>query len=66
MPCRSLGPHPARRVRGVARRVSRPTPGRVPGPYPGGLCIPACNEADITQQKATAAGGTHPTGMHSC
>ena len=37
--------------------VSRPT---------AGWCIPACTEADTPQQMATAAGGTHPTGMHSC
>ena len=29
-------------------------------------CIPACTEADTPQQMATAAGSTHPTGMHSC
>ena len=29
--------------------------------------IPACTEADSPhEQMATAAGGTHPTGMHSC
>ena len=45
--------------------VSRPTPrGVSPGPHPGG-CIPACTEAD-PPPTATAAGGTHPTGMHSC
>ena len=59
--------------------VSRPTPGGSPGPHPGGGGspgphlgglqvhtkggIPACTEADPL--KATAAGGTHPTGMHS-
>ena len=37
--------------------VSRPTLGGV---------IPGCTEADTPQQMATAAGGTHPTGMHSC
>ena len=36
------------------------------GPGPEG-CIPACTEADTPlQQTATAAGGRHPTGMHSC
>ena len=39
--------------------VFRPTPR-------GCVCIPACTEADTPQQTATAAGGTHPTGMHSC
>ena len=28
-------------------------------------CIPACTEAD-TPWMATAAGGSHPAGMHSC
>ena len=56
--------------------VSRPMPvgdfqahtgGGSPGPHPGG-CIPACTETDTPppQQTATAAGGMHPTGMHSC
>ena len=36
------------------------------GPRPGGVCIRACTEADTPpQQTSTAAGGTHPTGMHS-
>ena len=31
------------------------------------LHSPACTEADPTpQQTATVAGGTHPTGIHSC
>ena len=32
-------------------------------------CIPVCTEVDTPpppQQMATAADGTHPTGMHSC
>ena len=65
-----------------ALQVSRPTPrwevegsgqDGSPGPHPGGVsrptpggCIPACPEADTPQETATAAGGTHPTGMHSC
>ena len=35
----------------------------------GGMCIPACTAATLPppqKQTATAAGGTHPTGMHSC
>ena len=55
----SPGPHPGGKLRGLAWGVSRPTP--------GGVCIPACTEADPPpQQMATAAGGTHPTGIHSC
>ena len=45
--------------------MSRPRP-RGSRPSPGGGCIPACTEADTPQQTATAAGGTHPTGMHCC
>ena len=40
--------------------VSRPTQGWMVG-------IPACTvESTPLQQTATAAGGMHPTGMHSC
>ena len=53
--------------------VSRPTPrGKLRGLAWGVLQahtqggIPACTEADTPHQMATAAGGTHPTGMHSC
>ena len=40
-------------------------------PGPGGLCCPvpgACSAGGgvETPVMATAAGGTHPTGMHSC
>ena len=45
--------------------VSRPTPGGGPQAHNQEGGIPACTEAD-TPQTATAAGGTHPTGMHSC
>ena len=60
-----LGPDPGGRLGGLAGGVSRPTPRGCPGPGPGG-CIPACTEADTPYQTATAAGGTHHTGMHSC
>ena len=40
--------------------------GGVSRPTPGGRGIPACTEADPPKQTAIAAGGTHPTGMHSC
>ena len=38
------------------------------GLLPGGVVgIPACTEADTPPgEMATAADGTHPTGMHSC
>ena len=61
-PCSSPGPHPGGRLRGLAGgspgpHSGGPHPGGSPGLHPEG-CIPA--------QTATAAGGTHPTGMHSC
>ena len=53
--------------------VLRPTPrGKVERSGLGGLQahtqrgIPACTEGNTPQQTATAAGSTHPTGMHSC
>ena len=72
MLCRFPGPHPGGKLRGLARGVSRPTPGGSPGPHPGGL--QAHTERGESQHAlkqthpltATAVGGTHPTGMHSC
>ena len=48
--------------------VSRTTPMGGLQAHTQGGCFPACTEAHTTlpQQTATAAGGTHPTGMHSC
>ena len=68
------------KLRGLAWGVSRPTTGvgkKLRGLAWGGgvsrpttwgvvVGIPACTEASTPQQMATAAGGTHPTGMHSC
>ena len=34
-------------------------------PHGGGVCLSACWDTP-PQQTATAADGTHPTGMHSC
>ena len=58
-------------IQGVC--VSRPTPGGgLQAHTQGGFQahtrrgIPACTEADTPRQTATAACGTHPTGMHSC
>ena len=66
-------PTPKGEVEGdLARGVSRPTPkGEVDGdlargvsrPTPG-ESIPACTKTE--PPTATAAGGLHPTGMHSC
>ena len=56
----SSGPNPGGRLRGLAGGwVSRPTPRGV---------YPTMHRADtpLPQQMATAPGGTHPTGMHSC
>ena len=70
-----LGPGPGGRLGGLAGGggVQAHTQGggvQAQGWCPGqgpGECIPACTEADTPlQQTATAAGGTHPTGMHSC
>ena len=60
--------------------VSRPTPkgkvegdlvqahsqGEVEGGLPGGGCLVPGGAWWRPPQTATAAGGTHPTGMHSC
>ena len=42
----------------------RPTPWGVPGPHQGGVSQHALRQTP--QQMATAAGGIHSTGMHSC
>ena len=39
-------PTPREKLRGLARGVSRPTPGGVSRPTPTEVCIPACTEAD--------------------
>ena len=62
------GPHPRGKLRGIR---SRPTPNgemegdqiQAPTPTPGSRHPPP---ADTPQETATAADGTHPTGMHSC
>ena len=91
MHCRSPGPCPGGKLRGLAWGGPGPHPGGSPGPHPEGspgphlgdlqahtwdgasrltprgwVGIPAFTEADTPQQMATAPGGTHPTGMHSC
>ena len=57
-----------------ALQVSRPTPrgevegsglGGSPGPHLGSVSQHALRQTPH-QQTAAAAGGTHPTGMHSC
>ena len=74
MPCRSPGPHPRGKFRSLAWGVSRPTPsgvsrptpgGGYPGPHPGGYPSMHWGRHPLPHT-ATAAGSTHPTGMHSC
>ena len=43
--------------------------GGCPGPGPGGVCprgVSRPRPGGVSAQTATAADGTHPTGMHSC
>ena len=58
----SPGPHPGGKLRGLAG-------GGSPWPTPRGMsargCLPHCM-LGYTPPTTTAAGGTHPTGMHSC
>ena len=65
-----LGPGPGGGWGVWLGQVSRPRPRGRLGGLAGGCsgpegCIPACTETP-PQQTATAADGTHPTGMHSC
>ena len=53
----SPGPHPRGKLRGI---WSRPTPN---GEVEGGLAW-GCGDPPLVT--ATAVGGTHPTGLHSC
>ena len=52
-------------VPALGRGVPAPAGSAPAGSAPGGG-IPACTEADPPAETATAADGTHPTGMHSC
>ena len=80
MPCRFPGPHPGGKLRGLAWGISRPTPrgGSLKVHTQGGLQAhtqgdpTAHTQGGVSQHAlrqtpptATAAGGTHPTGMHS-
>ena len=61
-----LRPTPGERLRGLAGGgVSRSTPRRGPGPSLGVYTSMHWGRP-LPQQTATAAGSTHPTGMHSC
>ena len=78
---KSPGPHPGGKLSGLAwgGGVSRPTPRGRLRVWPGGLQAhtqggsPSPHLVGVFQHvlrqtplTATAAGGTHPTGMHSC
>ena len=60
-------PTPKGGVEGSEMGVSRPTPRGVSRPTPQGLSQHALRQTTPPppQQTATAAGGMHPTGMHS-
>ena len=61
----SPGPHPGGGVEGSGQRgVSRPTPRRVSRPTLGGS--QHAQRQTLPPWTATAVGGMHPTGMHSC
>ena len=57
MSCRFPGPHPRGSLRGLAKGISRFIPRGV---------HPSMHWCRPPQLMATTAGGTHPTGMHSC
>ena len=68
MPWECLGPHPGG-MGGLARGYPGPHLGGGSRPRPMGGGVPACTQPDTPpppQHAATAPGGTHPTGMHSC
>ena len=58
-------PTPRGEVVGSGQGVSRPTPRGSPGPHPGGV-YPSMYLGRPRPLAATAAGSTHPTGMHFC
>ena len=80
MPCRFLGcvsqhtlqvsrPTPRGELEGLGGGgVPGPHLRGYPGPHPGGVSQHALRQTPPphTQRTATAAGGTHSTGMHSC
>ena len=59
-------PTPRRRLRDLARgECVGPEPGGRLGVWPEG-CLGPLRQTPPPLQTATAADGTHPTGMHSC
>ena len=64
IPCRSPGPHPGGRLRGLGG-VSRPTPGRgVSRPTPRG-CLPSCMLGCIPPRSRGTPLGPETRGRHS-
>ena len=62
-----LGPDPGGRLGGLARRSIQAHTRGVSRPRPRGEGAVSQHALRQTpQQTATAVGGTHPTGMHSC
>ena len=59
-------PTPRGELGSLARGVSRPTPRGVSRPTTRGVVSQHALRQTPSQLMATAAGGTHPTGMHSC
>ena len=60
-------PTPKEEVEGdLARGVSWPTPGEVSRPIPSGGLSQHALRQNPPFLTTTAAGGTHPTRMHSC
>ena len=82
MPCRSPGPHPWEKLRGLACVCVGGGENRVSGPHPGGKLTGLAWGLQAHTRgggggypsthwgrhppPATATGGTHPTGMHAC
>ena len=60
IPCRSPGPNPGKEVEGSGLG------GLQAHTWGEGVSQHALRQTPPPQQTATAAGGTHPTGMHSC
>ena len=59
----SPDPNPGGGVRGLTGGSPGPHSEGYPGPHPGGVSRPRPRGP---KKMATVAGGTHPTGMHSC
>ena len=68
MPCRSPGPHPGGKLRGLDEGYQGPHLG-IEVPASAGCLLQGVSARGGVRRPpatATAAGGTHPTEMHSC